>query len=54
MGTPSFSPFLKGSKKKDGLIEPITQDPNQLLGSTIQACFPQFNIDHWALTSLCL
>jgi hypothetical protein len=47
MGTPSFSPCLRGSKKKDGLIEPSTHDPNQLLGRTEKACFPQIQYSPW-------
>jgi hypothetical protein len=36
------SPLVqKGSKKQDGWIVPSMQDPNQLLGSTVYACFPQ-------------
>jgi hypothetical protein len=35
MGTPRFSPCLRGGRKKDGLMEPSTQDPNQFLGNTI-------------------
>jgi hypothetical protein len=44
MVTPSFSPCLRGSKKKDSLIEHSTQDPNQLLGSTLGACQSMFAV----------
>jgi hypothetical protein len=52
MGTPSFSPCLRGSKKKDGLIEPRMQDPNQLLDSSVQACFPQIQYNHLVAINL--
>jgi hypothetical protein len=35
MGTPRFSPCLRGSKKKDTLMEASTQVSNQFVGNTV-------------------
>jgi hypothetical protein len=41
METPTFSPCLKGNKKKEGWMVPSKLDLNQLLGSIVKAYFPQ-------------